>query len=88
MLRAIIYGLISIFLITIVRMFIGIIGRAFSEQNLESHATPGTPPRGGQGGELKKCVVCQTYSPVSAAPKIRGVEAFICSDTCAAKYRG
>ena len=84
MLRAVIYALISIFVISLVRLFAGIVMRGFSDALKEQTGNVGEPPK---RGELKKCSVCGTYAPQAAAPVLKGVDAFVCSDACASKYR-
>ncbi len=82
MLRAAIYALISIFLITLVKMFAGVIMRGMSDAFKEESAETADS----KGGELKKCVVCGTYAPKAIAPKVMGTDNFVCSDACARKY--
>lgn len=83
MVRAVLYLLASIFLISVVRLIIGALGKAFTESTMG----PDIAKPSAKGGELRKCVVCGTYSPISTAPKVQGVEAFLCSDACVHKYR-
>jgi hypothetical protein len=85
MVRAVLYALLSIFLITIVRMFIGLIGKAMRDSLAES-AAGGRPGPGSTPGRLKKCAVCGTYAPAAAGVKIRDVNDFVCSDSCASRY--
>jgi hypothetical protein len=80
--RAALYALISIFLITLVKLLAGIVMRALNDA-LNSPASGQSASR----GELKKCAVCGTYAPKATAPVLKGVDAFVCSDACALKYR-
>lgn len=93
MIRTVLYALLGIFLVTVVRMFINVIGKAISEQAFGTEKPSPDPESPSQksstqasGGELKKCIVCGAYSPTISAPKIKGSDAFICSENCAAKY--
>ncbi len=92
MIRTVLYALLGIFLVTVVRMFINVIGKAISEQGFgssESAEQPRTEQASTQsaGGELKKCIVCGAYSPVASAPKIKVTDAFICSEKCVSLYK-
>jgi hypothetical protein len=80
--RAALYALVSIFLLTLVKLFAGIVMRALNDAVGGSSGTQ-TANR----GELKKCAVCGTYAPKAAAPVLKGTDAFVCSDACAMKYR-
>lgn len=83
MVRAALYALISIFLITLVKLFAGIVMRALND----ALNGPGASGKTAKGGELKKCAVCGTYAPKATAPVLKGTDAFVCSDACALKYR-
>lgn len=85
MVRAVLYLLISIFLISLVKLFIGVIMRGFS--NALNESVGGDGAKTAAGGELKKCAVCGTYVPKATAPVLKGVDAFVCSSDCAEKYR-
>jgi len=82
MLRAILYALLSILLITLVRIFAGWIAKAWREALLESKP----PRRPAPASPLKKCQVCGSYAPVAHGVKVRGADAFVCSEACASKY--
>jgi hypothetical protein len=81
--RAALYALISIFLLTLIKLFAGIVMRAVND----ALQGPGTGAARGKGGELKKCSICGTYAPKASAPVLKGTDAFVCSDACAVKYR-
>jgi hypothetical protein len=82
-LRAVIYALISIFLLTLVKLFAGIVMRALND----ALQGPGSGSKTAKGGELKKCAVCGIYAPKATAPVLKGSDEFVCSDACASKYR-
>jgi hypothetical protein len=81
--RAALYALIGIFLLTLVKLFAGIVMRALND----ALNGPGAGAKAANRGELKKCVVCGVYAPKLTAPVLKGTDAFVCSDACAAKYR-
>ncbi|MDX2180120.1 MAG: hypothetical protein SFV18_11060 [Bryobacteraceae bacterium] len=78
MVRAVLVLLASIFLISLVRMFAGLIARAFS-----NYASGPDNPKAARPGasEMRKCVRCGTYAPVAMAPKVKGSD-FYCSTAC------
>ncbi len=84
MIRGVLYILASIFLIAVVRMIIGALGKLFTETFGAGATASGTTPT---GGELKKCSVCGTYSPAALGAKSGGKDVFLCSEQCATKYR-
>ena len=95
MIKTAIYALLSIIALAFVRAIFSVISKAVSgamSDEAPSDRTASAPkpdaPNPSAGGELKKCIVCGTYSPVASAPKIKGIDGFICSDACAARYRG
>jgi hypothetical protein len=87
----VIYLLIALFVITFVRMVIGIIMRgmreAMSEQSASGRAQP-RPPAGPGGGELKRDPVCGTFVPSSTAFQkiVKGQQQYFCSAECRDKY--
>lgn len=96
MIRAALIMLASIFILSVVRLILSTMGRLFKEATEDSASSAtsaaagaGKPSSGpGVGAELKKCAVCGTYAPVQSAPKVKGTDAFLCSDACAANWRG
>ncbi|MBI1898543.1 MAG: hypothetical protein HYS04_18720 [Acidobacteria bacterium] len=95
MVRTVLYLLLTIVLITFLRMVLGIIMREFG--NLLG--SPGRPGQSGPrqasrgataGGELKRDPVCGTFvAPVSAIHKTVGGEVhYFCSPACRDKFRG
>ncbi|MCC6587620.1 MAG: hypothetical protein IT168_13065 [Bryobacterales bacterium] len=92
MLRAIVYIVVSIFLITLLRGIIGIItkgvGQLFEGETNTAATKPGSAPQGGFGGELMKCSVCGTFaSPVASLTLQRDGNTYhFCSQGCRAKF--
>ncbi len=87
MLRFLVYSLVAIFLITLVRMFIGIILKGFGDLlNPQSGSDPSQQVPA--GGELKKDPVCGTYVSEAASIKktISGQTVHFCSTTCRDKF--
>lgn len=89
MLRALVYLLCSIFLISFLRSVIGLILKAFGEL----FATQPEAPRAASvpaGGELKKDPVCGTYiSTATSIKKISGGQTLhFCSTLCRDKHAG
>ena len=91
MLRLIAYLLISVVLISILRMVIGVVTKAvaafFSPPRPadSSAATSGVRA----GGELKRDPVCGTFIPVENAVKqtVGGEVVYFCSEACRDKHR-
>ena len=96
MLRGLLYALIGLFLITIVRMFVGVIFKGIGEmlQPSETETASRRPPSSAAnvptGGELKRDPVCGTFVPVSSSIKktVRGELMHFCSADCRDKYAG
>lgn len=92
MIRAILYLLLTVFLITLVRAFIGIIGRAFGDllQPGPSAGRPSSAQSPKSGGELKKDPVCGAFVPAatSLTKTVKGEVVYFCSPQCREKYRG
>jgi YHS domain-containing protein len=92
MIRTVVYLLVSIFLITLLRYVIGMIGRAFSGL-LQPTGAAGTGRKSAaaqqQGGELKRDPVCGTYVPAATSPSktVRGELVYFCSQRCKDKYQ-
>lgn len=89
MVRTVLYLLVGIFVISIVRLLVGTIGKALKDATgPEASSNRGEKPESvPRSGELKKCAVCGTYAPESSGPKLKSVPVFLCSEECAAKYR-
>jgi YHS domain-containing protein len=92
MFRALIYVLIAIFLITVVRMFLGIVLKGFGEA-LRENASGGAsqrpkPSSTAASGELKRDPVCGTFVPVSTSlrKQIGGDVHYFCSPECRDRY--
>jgi len=94
MFRAILYLIIVVFLITFVRMVLGLIMRTMGEMmRSEAPASPspaGRPPSAPISGELKRDPVCGTFVPVSTAYRktVKGEQYHFCSAECRDKYAG
>ena len=94
MFRAILYLIIVIFLITFVRMVIGLIVRTMGEMMRSeapaSPSAPGRPPAVPVSGELKRDPVCGTFVPVSTTYRktVNGEQYHFCSAACRDKYAG
>ena len=91
MIRAILYLVIGIFIITFLRMVIGIIMRGMGEmlrQGSTAQAPPGRPPSAPIGGELKRDPVCGTFVPASTnfRKTVNGQPVHFCSAECRDKF--
>jgi YHS domain-containing protein len=91
MIRALVYLLIGIFLITFLRMVIGILMRGMGEALSQRPA--GQNPQGGSSappmsGELKRDPVCGTFVPASTSfqKSVKGQPYYFCSAECRDKY--
>ena len=87
--------LASIFVLSVVKLILSTMGRLFKEATEEPVSASSAGAAGASGSssagksrELKKCAVCGTYAPVQSAPRVKGTDSFICSDACAANWRG
>jgi len=91
MLRALIYTILGIFIISIVRMIMGTlmkgVGELFQEETAASAKKSQSPPAPG-GGALKRDPVCGTYIPAdnSVRKTINGEVLYFCSPECRDKY--
>jgi YHS domain-containing protein len=95
MIRAVLYALLTIFLITFLRLVVGIITKAFGdlfvgESDPQKQARPKTARGSETRGELKKDPVCGTYVATSTSVQktIRGEVVHFCSESCRDKYSG
>ena len=90
MIRALLYGFISILVITFIRMVMGIIMKEFSGLMKEETASQ-QPPSGPNptrqkvptNGEFKACKACGTY--VLASSAVSSGDAVYCSAECKQK---
>jgi YHS domain-containing protein len=91
MIRGLIYALIGIFLITFLRLVIGILFKGIGEmlqpagpQAAANQGSAGVPT----GGELKRDPVCGTFIPAATSLKktVDGKVVHFCSDDCRNKY--
>jgi YHS domain-containing protein len=89
MVRAVLYILLAIIVITLLRSIIGVVGKAVAalfEPN--PNAGPGdAEPR--NAGELKRDPVCGTYVSTATSVKktIDGRVVHFCSPGCSSKYK-
>jgi hypothetical protein len=91
MMRALLYGFISILVITFIRMVLGIIMKEFNglmKEETASQTPPQKPTSSGKqkvptSGEFKACQTCGTYVLESGA--ITAGEAVYCSAACKQK---
>ena len=91
--RSLLYLVIGLFLITFIRMVIGIImrgmGEMLSQQSTPTGAAPpGRAPHPPISGELKRDPVCGTFVPASTAFRktVNGQAYHFCSAECRDKY--
>ncbi len=82
-----------IFFVPVIRMVMGLIGRAFVNFTLGQKPTapqraPGTPPPAPAGGMLHRDPVCGTYVSESVAVKLnaKGQTHYFCSEGCRNKF--
>jgi YHS domain-containing protein len=93
MFRFLLYSVVAVFLITLIRAFIGVIMKGFAEL-FHPDGQPG--PQGGarpqvpMGGTLVKDPVCGTYVAEQSAVKLtaNGQTICFCSAACRDKYKG
>jgi YHS domain-containing protein len=94
MVRSVIYLLLSLVLITFLRMVIGMILRGMKEMmspNAAPHAgVRGQPPNPPISGELKRDPVCGTFVPANTSfrKSVNGESYCFCSADCRDKYAG
>jgi YHS domain-containing protein len=91
MIRAILFLVIGIFIITFLRMVIGIIMRGMGDmlrQQSTAQAPPGRPTSPPISGELKRDPVCGTFVPASTTFRktVNGQPVHFCSAECRDKF--
>jgi len=86
MMRALMYLIATVFLITVVRAIIGVIFKGFGEA-VEASRTPGKAAAEAPG-ELKKDPICGTFVPAATSvKKTVGSQTFhFCSSGCRDKF--
>ena len=90
MIRGLIYILAAIFIISVVRMIVGVVMRGFTDMvNAEVRSTPGRPSAP-ISGELKKDPVCGTFVPAGSSiqKNVKGEVVYFCSAECRDRYAG
>ena len=93
MLRTVVYILIALFLISIIRMFAGVLARGIGEMFQPSQPDTAAKPGGAStatGGELKRDPVCGTFVATSTSMRkiVEGETLYFCSPECRDKYAG
>jgi YHS domain-containing protein len=94
MFRALVYLLSLVFIITVVRMVLGVIAKGMGELlggGARQAGTGARRPEVPMGGELKRDPVCGTYVPAATAVKktVSGGEVvYFCSTECRDRYTG
>jgi YHS domain-containing protein len=93
MVRTVVYLIVAIFLITLVRAVVGLIGKAFGQlfqPSSPQRPSSGAASRASFGGELKKDPVCGVFvSTATALKKQVGDQVYyFCSPQCRDKFHG
>ena len=88
MLRALIYTILGLFVITVIRMILSTLRTGVGELFKEEAAAKNTPPAAAGGGALKRDPVCGTYIPAdnSVRKSVNGEVLYFCSPECRDKY--
>ena len=89
MIRAILYLIAAVLLISVLRSVIGIILRGFAELLHPSPSAAARPSSQPSGGELKKDPVCGTFiaATTSIQKKVGGQTYYFCSPECRDKFK-
>ena len=92
MLRALIYTLLGILVITFLRGVIGIIAKGMSDlfkEEAELMGGASSPKKGEFGGELVKDPVCGTFVSIKSphAKTVGGKSYHFCSEECCEKFK-
>jgi YHS domain-containing protein len=89
MIRAILYLIATIFIISVLRSIIGIITKGFGDLFNPEQPAPGARPDAPSGGELKKDPVCGTFIAASTSihKKVGDVTYYFCSTECRDKFK-
>ena len=93
MLRTFLYIVIGLFLITVIRLFAGVILKGIGEMLQPSQPETAAKSTGSDtplGGELKRDPVCGTFVATSTSIKktVHGETVHFCSPECRDKYTG
>jgi YHS domain-containing protein len=93
--RAILYLLASVLLITVVRAIVGVVVKGFGdllrpESSAPSRTSPGQPGEAAHPQSLKKDPVCGTFvvSATQFQKTVKGSAYFFCSAECRDKFQG
>lgn len=89
MVRAIVYILATVFLITVIRAIVGIVFKGFGDALKESSAPASRQAEKAAQADLKKDPVCGTYVPAATSLKLisGGETYFFCSPGCRDKFQ-
>jgi YHS domain-containing protein len=89
MVRAIVYIVAALLLISVIRAIIGVLSKGAAELFQGTPAPTARPPSSPSVGELKKDPVCGTFvAAATAFQKSVGAETFyFCSATCRDKFK-
>jgi YHS domain-containing protein len=88
--RLVLLLLIALLLLTLVRMFAGVLTKGVGGLFDSPKPGPGTkPPKSAAGGELKRDPVCGTFVPAtsSVTKSVHGHLIHFCSPECRDKYK-
>jgi YHS domain-containing protein len=90
MVKAVLYVFLAIFLISLLRSIIGIVGKgvgALFEPDSSARNSADSEPR--KAGELKRDPVCGTYVSTATSVKktVDGQVVHFCSAACSEKYK-
>lgn len=90
MLRAILYAIVAVLVISLLRSVIGVVAKGFFDFVNPQQATQPRRPSVQAGGELKRDPVCGTFiSTATALQKKTGGEIhYFCSEECRRKFKG
>ncbi|BDC50754.1 hypothetical protein F183_A30700 [Bryobacterales bacterium F-183] len=97
MFRVILGIIVSLFMISLLRMIMGAISREIGGDGNKASSSAGggqgkqqqpSPPKGGAGGELRKCPSCGAYHATTsiAAKNSSGEMLHFCSLACREKF--
>ena len=89
MVRAIVYILATVFLITVIRAIVGIVLKGFGDALTETSTPAARTSETGSPADLKKDPVCGTYVAAATSLKMTtgGTTYFFCSPGCRDKFQ-
>jgi uncharacterized protein len=91
MFRILVLTLFAIFLITVIRMIVGVLAKGMGDlfrAETAAKASPNRPPAGAGGGALKRDPVCGTYIPIESSVRkvVSNETLYFCSTECRDRY--